>query len=176
MCAYNRFEGEPCCGSNRLLMQILRDEWGYKGIVVSDCGAISDFYRPGTHGTHPDKEHASAAAVRAGTDLECGSEYASLADAVKAGLIDEKEIDISLKRLLTARFELGEMDEQPAIVIVKGKWSLLTRFPLRSILQQQGLLRLRPVWKLLISRLVMNLSFVLRSPVMLLSVSNWMVK
>lgn len=114
MCAYNRFEGEPCCGSNRLLMQILRDEWGYKGIVVSDCGAISDFYRPGTHGTHPDKEHASAAAVRTGTDLECGSEYASLAEAVKAGLIDEKEIDISLKRLLTARFELGEMDEQPA--------------------------------------------------------------
>ena len=114
MCAYNRFEGEPCCGSNRLLMQILRDEWGYKGIVVSDCGAISDFYRPGTHETHPDKEHASAGAVRAGTDLECGSEYASLADAVKAGLIDEKEIDISLKRLLTARFELGEMDEQSA--------------------------------------------------------------
>lgn len=266
MCAYNRFEGEPCCGSNRLLMQILRDEWGYKGIVVSDCGAISDFYRPGTHGTHPDKEHASAAAVRTGTDLECGSEYASLADAVKAGLIDEKEIDISLKRLLTARFELGEMDEQPAwseipasvlnskehqalalrmareslvllqnknnilplntnlkvavmgpnandsvmqwgnyngipahtvtlleavraklpegqiiyepgcdrvdgktlqslfdecsimvnpvswqnigiIVIVKGKWLLPIRFPLRSILRQQGLLHLRPVWK-----------------------------
>ena len=114
MCAYNRFEGEPCCGSNRLLMQILRDEWGYKGIVVSDCGAISDFYRTGTHETHPDKEHASAGAVRTGTDLECGGEYASLVDAVKAGLIDEKQIDISLKRLLTARFELGEMDEQPA--------------------------------------------------------------
>ena len=114
MCAYNRFEGEPCCGSNRLLMQILRDEWGYKGIVVSDCGAISDFYRPGTHGTHPDKEHASAGAVLSGTDLECGGEYGSLADAVRAGLIDEKEIDVSLKRLLTARFELGEMDEQPA--------------------------------------------------------------
>ena len=113
MCAYNRFEGEPCCGSNRLLMQILRDEWGYKGIVVSDCGAISDFYRPGTHGTHPDKEHASAGAVLSGTDLECGGEYGSLADAVKAGLIDEKQIDVSLKRLLTARFELGEMDEQP---------------------------------------------------------------
>lgn len=114
MCAYNRFEGEPCCGSNRLLMQILRDEWGYKGIVVSDCGAISDFYRPETHGTHPDKEHASAGAVLSGTDLECGGEYGSLADAVKAGLIDEKLIDVSLKRLLTARFELGEMYEQPA--------------------------------------------------------------
>lgn len=114
MCAYNRFEGEPCCGSNRLLMQILRDEWGYKGIVVSDCGAISDFYRPGTHETHPDKEHASAGAVISGTDLECGGEYASLTEAVKAGLIDEKQIDVSLKRLLTARFELGEMDETPA--------------------------------------------------------------
>ncbi|WP_073346760.1 xylan 1,4-beta-xylosidase [Bacteroides congonensis] len=114
MCAYNRFEGEPCCGSNRLLMQILRDEWGYKGIVVSDCGAISDFYRPGTHETHPDKEHASAGAVISGTDLECGGAYASLTEAVKAGLIDEKQIDVSLKRLLTARFELGEMDETPA--------------------------------------------------------------
>ena len=57
MCAYNRFEGEPCCGSNRLLMQILRDEWKYKGIVVSDCGAISDFWRKGDHETHPDKEN-----------------------------------------------------------------------------------------------------------------------
>ena len=114
MCAYNRFEGEPCCGSNRLLMQILRDEWGYRGIVVSDCGAISDFYRPGTHETHPDKEHASAGAVISGTDLECGGAYASLTEAVKAGLIDEKQIDVSLKRLLTARFELGEMDETPA--------------------------------------------------------------
>lgn len=114
MCAYNRFEGEPCCGSNRLLMQILRDEWGYKGIVVSDCGAISDFHRQGAHETHPDKKHASASAVKSGTDLECGSEYASLSEAVKAGLIDEKQIDISLKRLLTARFELGEMDETPA--------------------------------------------------------------
>ena len=67
-------------------------------------------------GTHPDKEHASAGAVRAGTDLECGSEYASLADAVKAGLIDEKEIDISLKRLLTARFELGENGRTTGLV------------------------------------------------------------
>lgn len=114
MCAYNRLEDEPCCGNNRLLMQILREEWGYKGIVVSDCGAISDFYKKGAHEAYPDKEHASAKAVLAGTDLECGTEYASLADAVKAGLIDENQIDRSLKRLLTARFELGEMDEQPA--------------------------------------------------------------
>lgn len=114
MCAYNRFEGEPCCGSNRLLMQILRDEWGFQGIVVSDCGAISDFHAPNTHQTHADNKHASAGAVLSGTDLECGQEYASLPEAVKNGLIDEKQIDLSLKRLLKARFELGEMDAQPA--------------------------------------------------------------
>ena len=111
MCAYNRFEGEPCCGSNRLLMQILRDEWGYKEIVVSDCWAISDFYNKGAHETDPDKQHASAKAVLSGTDIECGDSYGSLPEAVKEGLIDEKQIDISLKRLMKARFELGEMDE-----------------------------------------------------------------
>ena len=111
MCAYNRFEGEPCCGSNRLLMQILRDEWGYKEIVVSDCWAISDFYNKGAHETDPDKQHASAKAVLSGTDIECGDSYGSLPEAVKEGLIDENQIDVSLKRLMKARFELGEMDE-----------------------------------------------------------------
>ena len=85
MCAYNRFEGEPCCGSNRLLMQILRDEWGYKEIVVSDCWAISDFYNKGAHETDPDKQHASAKAVLSGTDIECGDSYGSLPEAVKEG-------------------------------------------------------------------------------------------
>lgn len=111
MCAHNRFEGEPCCGSNRLLMQILRDEWKYKGIVVSDCGAISDFWHKGAHETHPDKQTASAGAVLSGTDLECGNNYESLPQAVKDGLINEEQINVSVKRLLTARFELGEMDE-----------------------------------------------------------------
>lgn len=110
MCAYNRFEGDPCCGSNRLLMQILRDEWGYKGLVVSDCWAISDFYRPNAHQTHPDAAHASASAVLNGTDLECGPEFGHLTEAVKEGLIDEARIDASLLRLLTARYQLGEMD------------------------------------------------------------------
>ena len=111
MCAYNRFEGEPCCGSNRLLTQILRDEWGFDGIVVSDCWAINDFWTKGNHETHPDKNHAIADAVSNGTDLECGPNYSSLPEAVKAGLITEERIDTSLKRLLKARFELGEMDE-----------------------------------------------------------------
>ncbi|MEL5894532.1 glycoside hydrolase family 3 C-terminal domain-containing protein [Bacteroides sp. GD17] len=114
MCAYNRFEGDPCCGSNRLLMQILRDEWGYKGLVVSDCWAISDFYRPNAHQTHPDAAHASASAVLNGTDLECGPEFGHLTEAVKEGLIDEARIDASLLRLLTARYQLGEMDSSNA--------------------------------------------------------------
>lgn len=111
MCAYNRFEGSPCCNSDRLLMQILRDEWGYEGIVVSDCGAINDFYAKGHHETHQDEADASSAAVLTGTDLECGSVYKSLPDAVRQGKIKEADLDRSVARLLKARFELGEMDE-----------------------------------------------------------------
>ena len=111
MCAYNRFEGEPCCGSNRLLNHILRREWGYDGIVVADCSAISDFHNDKGHKTHADAASASSAAVLSGTDLECGSNYRSLTEGVKKGFIDEADIDRSVKRLLQARFELGEMDE-----------------------------------------------------------------
>ncbi|MCS2406250.1 hypothetical protein NXY31_18110 [Bacteroides salyersiae] len=106
MCAYNRFEGEPCCGSNRLLYNILREEWGFDGLVVSDCGAISDFYLKGHHETHPTKEAAVAAAVKAGTDLDCGVDYYALQKAVEEGIITEKQIDVSLFRLLKACFEL----------------------------------------------------------------------
>jgi beta-glucosidase len=113
MCAYNRFENEPCCGSNRLLTQILRNDWKFDGLVVSDCWAIADFYRPNAHATQPDATHASANAVLNGTDLECGSDFRNLPDAVKAGLVDESRIDVSLKRLLKARFELGEMNDKP---------------------------------------------------------------
>ena len=110
MCAYQRFEGEPCCGSNKLLRQILRDEWGFRGLVVSDCGAISDFWMPGAHGVSPDARTASAKAVLSGTDLECGSNYQTLPEAVKAGAITEEQIDRSVEKLLEARFELGDFD------------------------------------------------------------------
>ena len=112
MCAYNRFEGEPCCGSNRMLYNILREEWGFDVLDVSDCGAISDFYLKGHHETHPTKEAAVAAAVKAGTDLDCGVDYYALQKAVEEGIITEKQIDVSLFRLLKARFELGLMDEE----------------------------------------------------------------
>ena len=125
MCAYNRFEGDPCCGSDRLLMQILRDEWGFDGIVLSDCGAIADFYNDRGHKTHPDAESASASAVLSGTDLECGSSYKALVEAVKQGKIDEKAVDVAVKRLLAARFALGEMDEPEKVSWTKIPFSVV---------------------------------------------------
>lgn len=112
MCAYNAYEGEPCCGSDNLLTQILRNEWGYQGLVVSDCGAIRDFYdgRPGFHNVFPDAASASANAVLSGTDVNCGSSYKHLPEAVKSGAITEQELDVSVLRLLKARFEMGDMD------------------------------------------------------------------
>ena len=110
MCAYNRFEGQPCCGNNRLLTQILRDKWGYNGLVVSDCGAINDFYKPNTHNTEPDSAHAASTAVLSGTDIECGSTFKSILSGVQQGLISVEQVNKSLKRLLIARFELGEID------------------------------------------------------------------
>lgn len=112
MGAYNRFEGEPCNASEYLLKDVLRDEWGYKGIVVSDCGAIRDFYMKGHHETHADAAEASAAAVKAGCDLECGSSYAALVEAVKRGLITEAEIDRSVERLMVAKFEMGLFEQE----------------------------------------------------------------
>lgn len=115
MCAYNRLDGAPCCGSNYLLHSILRDEWKFKGMVVSDCGAIGDFWRKGRHETHDSAEDASAGAVRAGTDLECGGNYKALVEAVKEGKISEKELDVSLRRVLRGRFELGMFDDDKEV-------------------------------------------------------------
>ncbi|MGD8781238.1 MAG: glycoside hydrolase family 3 C-terminal domain-containing protein [Ignavibacteria bacterium] len=108
MCAYNRFRGDACCGSNLLLQQILRDEWGFKGMIVSDCWAVPDIYN--FHKIVDTPEEASAIAVQAGTDLECGNAYESLVNSVKQGLISEEELDISVKRVFTARFKLGMFD------------------------------------------------------------------
>ena len=113
MCAYNRYEGKPCCGSDRLLQEILRDEWGYKGIVVSDCGAIDDFYGDWGHKTHESATPAAADAVIAGTDLECGNAYRALKKALAAGSVDEASIDRSVHRLLRARLALGELLPSP---------------------------------------------------------------
>ena len=115
MCAYQRIDGEPCCGNSRYLQRILRDEWGFDGIVTSDCGGIDDFWKPGRHGVSANAHAASALAVRTGTDVECGSNYRTLPEAVAAGEITEAEIDVSLKRLLKARFELGDFDPESLV-------------------------------------------------------------
>lgn len=115
MCAYQRIDGEPCCGSTRYEQQILRDEWGFKGLITSDCGAVGDFYRPGRHGVSKDAAAASAKAVLSGTDVECGSEYRHLTEAIKRGDIKEADIDRSLRRLLIARIELGDLDPDETV-------------------------------------------------------------
>lgn len=108
MCAYNRVNGEPCCANKKLMTDILRGEWGFNGYVVSDCGAIYDIWK--FHKVVPTEMEASVLGVRGGTDLTCGTEYPSLVQAVKQGLISESEIDTSVKRLMTARFRLGMFD------------------------------------------------------------------
>ncbi len=108
MGAYNRTNGEPCNASPTLLQKILRDEWGFDGYVVSDCGAITDIYLD--HHVVKTPEEACAISVKAGCDLECGATYRALANAVQSGLIDEATLDRSLQRLFTARMLLGMFD------------------------------------------------------------------
>jgi len=108
MCAYNAVDGIPACASDFLLQKILRDDWGFRGYVTSDCGAVRDI-TTGHHYT-PDDEHGSAVAVRAGTDTTCGNEYVALVKAVREGLIKETEIDAAVKRLFASRLRLGMFD------------------------------------------------------------------
>ena len=108
MCAYNRLYGQACCGSSRLLTTILRNEWGFQGYVVSDCGAIDDIFE--RHKIVTTADSAAVLAVRSGCDLECLNTYHHLREAVAKGLIAEKDIDVSVKRLFTARMKLGMFD------------------------------------------------------------------
>jgi beta-glucosidase len=124
MCAYQRLDDEPCCGNNRLLQQILRDQWGFKYLVVSDCGAVSDFYT--SHKTSSDAVHAGAVAVSAGTDVECaGPVYKQLPESVRKGLISEQKINESMMRVLEGRFDLGEMDDDAIVPWTKIPESII---------------------------------------------------
>ncbi len=108
MCVYNSVAGVPGCASTDLLQKRLREQWGFRGYVVSDCGAVNDIYR--NHKYTSTLGRAAVAAVKAGTDLTCGTEYRTLLDEVKAGRITESEINRSLERLFVARFRLGMFD------------------------------------------------------------------
>lgn len=129
MCAYNRFEGTPCCTSDKLLVNILRNDWGFDDIIVSDCGAIDDFWRKDKntprHETHADAASASADAVRNGTDLECGGSYRALKTALESGIITEEELNVSLRRLIRSRIELGMFDPDDRVPFSKIPYSVV---------------------------------------------------
>ncbi len=110
MCAYNRLYDLPCCGNSPLLKDILRNEWGFDGYVVSDCWALVDFYEKGHHEVAETEAEAAAMAFNSGTDVNCGSVSPHLAEAVEIGLISEEQIDQSVRRLLLARFKMGMFD------------------------------------------------------------------
>lgn len=126
MCAYQRLDDEPCCGNTRLLQRILREEWGFKYIVVSDCGAITDFFN--SHKVSSTPVHAASKGVLAGTDVECVWEnypYKTLPEGVKKGLLKEEDIDKSLMRVLMGRFELGDFDNDALVPWTKIPGSVL---------------------------------------------------
>jgi beta-glucosidase len=137
MCAYQRLDDEPCCGSTRLLQDILRNKWGFKYMVVSDCGAISDFWQ--SHKVSSDAVHAAAKAALAGTDVECGYNYAfkSIPDAVRRGFISEDEVNKHVMRLLEGRFDLGEMDNDSLV-----QWSKIPASVINSEAHQKLALKM----------------------------------
>ncbi len=110
MCAYNRTNDEPCCASNTLLQEVLIGDWGFDGHIVTDCGAIYDFYAKNGHHVSENAAEASALAVKNGVSLNCGGAFNALIDAVEQGIISESEIDKALTHLLITRFELGMFD------------------------------------------------------------------
>lgn len=113
MCAYNRTYNQPCCGSTYLLNDILRKKWNFKGHIVTDCGALKDFYDG--HNIVKDEVQAAALAIKSGINLECGTVFKNLNKAVEKGLISEKDIDEQLFYLLKTRFKLGLFDPQELV-------------------------------------------------------------
>jgi len=140
MCAYQRLDDEPCCGNTRLLKKILRDDWGFKYVVVSDCGAITDFFT--THKVSSTPVHAASKGVLAGTDVECVWEnypYKTLPNAVSRGLITEEEIDKSLMRVLVGRFDLGEMEDDALVPWSKIPASIINNEEHRKLALEMAL-------------------------------------
>jgi beta-glucosidase len=153
MCAYNSTNGEPCCGNEFLLGQVLRKEWGFRGHVVSDCGALDDLYQG--HKTVKTKTEAAALALSRGVDLNCGDTYTKLPDAVRQGLLKESQVDSALAILLRTRFKLGLFDGPnatpydklgPEVVNSAAHRALAKEVALKSmvLLKNNGVLPLRP--------------------------------
>ncbi len=123
MCAYNRFRDKPCCGSDILLSNILRNEFGFKGYIVSDCGAISDFFTKNAHHVVETSSQAWGWSVSTGTDLNCETPRTFLVNnldsAIHAGVINEKDLNTSLERLFKARFMMGMFDPDEMVPYAK---------------------------------------------------------
>jgi len=132
MCAYNRLYDQPCCGS-QFLENLLRGEWGFDGYIVSDCWAVRDFYREGDHEVVETVEQASAKAVKAGTDLNCGNSYPALVDAVEQGLVSEDEIDKCVERLMLARMKLGMFDLEEMVPYATIPYDVVDSEPHRKM-------------------------------------------
>ncbi len=153
MCAYNSTNGEPCCGNEFLLGQVLRKEWGFRGHVVSDCGALDDLYEG--HQVVKTKTEAAALALSRGVDLNCGDTYTRLPEAVRQGLLKESQVDSALAILLRTRFRLGLFDGAnatpydklgPEVVNSPAHRALAREVALKSVvmLKNNGVLPLRP--------------------------------
>lgn len=129
MCAYNRFRDKPCCGSDLLLGTILREEFGFSGYIVSDCGAISDFYTRGAHHVVENSSRAWGWSVASGTDLNCemsrGFLVKNLDSSIHAGVLNEKDLNTSLERLFQARFKLGMFDPNEMVPYTKIPFSVV---------------------------------------------------
>jgi beta-glucosidase len=137
MCAYNRYNGEICCGSNSLLNGILRLEWGFDGYVVSDCGAIADIYRG--HKVVGTAAEAAALAVRSGTDLECSNVYRNLKESLEKNLITENEINVAVRRLFVALFRLGMFDPPEMVKYAQIPYSVLDSEPNKALAKETAL-------------------------------------
>lgn len=154
MCAYNRTNNNPCCGSNELIENILRESWNFKGHVVSDCGAIFDINN--NHSFTNSVLESVAYAVKGGVDLNCGSMYNLIPDAIKAELLSEKDVDKSLKRLLMTRLKLGTIGNvddnpysniQPDIINSKKHKNLAKEVAVKSIVLLKNKNNLLPLKK-----------------------------
>lgn len=140
MCAYQRLDDEPCCGNTRLLKKILRDDWAFEYVVVSDCGAVTDFFT--NHKVSSTPVHAASKAVLSGTDIECVWEnypFKTLPDAVRRGLISEEDINQSLMRVLVGRFDLGEMDDDAIVPWAKIPMSVVNNEEHRQLALEMAL-------------------------------------
>ena len=151
MTAYNRFEGQPCGASDYLLDTVLRAKWGFRGMLVSDCWAVADFYIKGRHEYVEDQATAAALALRYGVDLECGHAYQAIPEAIRRGLLDEAVLDRSVRKIIAARIRLGEFDgidpwkDLPESIVEGPEHRALARKMAREsivLLQNDGILPL----------------------------------